>query len=526
MTSILGLTFAGIHSSDMPVIINKITRPFSLNVSENVQDVFGKNGNVWMGNSISSNTFSIDITVTGNSRQERINNTRIIANWLFQIDDYSEQEMIFDEEPDKAYYGHFVGSSTMDDNLADWGTTTLTFVCSDPFAYKEQIDTDTFTASPAVLDVQTQVKTKPIINVKVNDDITSLALINNDDDYIYLGNPTDPDQAQSIVNQTEKVLHDDMSSVNSWQSNTDQNYIDGIVAGQFKANNYALYTENGDYGSGPRWHGPSLKKFIGNAELQDFKVDAWVSFKMNDYRDMGIVRVYLIDANNKSLGYISLKSNNDNPFTIFQCKAGTEQDGHDVCYTGGSNWKVTKKEKQTYKKKVNGKWKWFNRWVPVTYTKSKYYDFYGVIEVKRIANVWTATIIGMDPHQKELWRNVYTWTDKNNKYTNAKLSGVAIWNAQWSSHQVMGTNAITDITIYKVNNDGWENPTQIPVIASSGDEIMIDCESHKILKNGENFMTQLLVGSSFFNLSPGTNAIGYAPDDKVDIAISYRPKYQ
>lgn len=520
----LGLTFSGIHSQDMPIVINTITRPFSMNSSELVQEVQGMNGNVWMGNHNSSISFTIDITVIGDTRAERINNTRTIANWLFQIDNFDEQEMIFDEEPDKTYYGHFVGSSNITD-LVDWGSTSLTFTCADPFAYKEQVDTDVFTSSPATLDVASQVATKPIINVQVNSDITSLALTNSNNDYIYLGNPTDDDQSQTTVNPDQNVFNDPMTNTTTWAANTSTNYINGVVAGQYECNNYALFTGSADYGTGTGWHGPSLKEFIPSSQqLQDFKVDAWVSFKSNNDASEGVCRIYLIDANNNSLGYICLKDNSGDPFTIFQCKAGTESNGHDVCYTGQNHWGIEKKV--SYKKKVNGKWRWFSRWVYSGHMENKFNDFYGVLEVKRIGNVWTATIIGMNKVQQPQYRYTYSWTDKTNAYTSPKLAGVAIYNASYGTKPVMDSaNAITNVSIYQENTSGWENANQIPVIASSGDEIMIDCEAHNILKNGDSMMDQLLIGSTFFDIAAGTEVIGYSPADKVNIALSYRPKY-
>lgn len=517
ITTELGFTYAGTHSLDMPVVINRITRPFSMNSSEITQEVNGKNGNVWLGNHNSSISFTIDITVTGDSRTERISNTRTVANWLFQTGDYEEKEIIFDEEPDKAYYGHFVGSPMVADS-ADWGTTSLTFTCSDPYAYKEQVDTPEYIETPIVLPVVSQVPTKPIINVKVNDDITSLAITNSNNKYIYLGNSVDMDKGQTVSNPYPIVFHDSMTDLDTWESNSGAGYITGSVSGSYRADTNSFSVSS--YGTGTGWHGASLKKMndLGQ-QVQDFKVDAWVSLKSVNPLSRGLVKIYLLDNSGNSFGYVSLKDNSGDPYAVFQSRAGTDTSGHDVCYASGSTWAVP--VQTSFEKRVNGQWRWFTEWVNSDHSMNTFNDFYGVIEVKRVGNVWTATIIGMSSNHMEQYRQSYTWVDSNNQYT-SKLGGIAIYSAAYGSEPSMSVNSIADVTAYQVGDTG---NNVIPVIASAGDEIMIDCETHKILKNGQLFMNELLIGSTFFDLNPDTEVLGYSPSNKVNLAVSYRPKY-
>lgn len=522
-TNEFGFTFASIHSRNYNIRVVEIRRNIFAEPTENEQTVPGKKGTVYFGTSIGHRIIQIDIKIIASSHQERNDIAHDIANWLMDSAD-QDDELIFDDESDKDYYGHFATNSTIIRSLYN-GVATIEFHCSDPFAYKEQVDTSVYTSSPATVPVSSQVSTHPIINVQVNQPITYLALTNSNDDFLYLGSPEDPDQGTTTQSKETSIFHDSMTSMVPWQANSAQNYINGTIAGQYEANNYALFTGSSDYGSGSSWHGPSLKQFFGGSQqLQDFRVSAWVSFKSNNYASMGVCRIYLIDANNNSLGYICLKDNSDDPFTIFQCKAGTEQNGHDVCYTGGYHWEL--KKKISVKKKVNGKWHWFTEWVNADHMENKFNDFYGVLSVSRIGNIWTAIIIGMNSVQQEQYRFTYTWTDKANAYTAPKLAGLAIYNAAYDTKPVMDSaNAITDLTVYQENIAGWQDATQIPIIAGAGDEIMIDCEAHKIMKNGSVWMDELLIGSQFFEIQPGTEVIGFAPADKVNLALSYRPKY-
>ncbi|MDD9147821.1 phage tail family protein [Sporolactobacillus sp. CQH2019] len=516
-----GFSLNGDHSRNYNIRIIDITRNIFAEPTENEQTIPGRKGTVYFGTSIGHRIILVDIKIVASSNEERNTLAHNIANWLMDTAD-QDDELIFDDEADKDYYGHFATDSQITRSLYS-GAATLEFHCSDPFSYKEQVDTGIYTSSPVALPVSGQVPTKPIINVKVNADITSLALTNSKNDYLFLGSTIDPDQGQAPANKTPAVFGDPMTDSSIWAANTDENYINGTVAGQFQVSAQAFLTQSADYGTGSAWHGPSLKRFLsGSQQLQDFRMDAVVWFDSQNYKSMGVCRIYLIDANNNSIGYICLKDNDAvNPFTIFQAKAGTEDKGHDICYTGQQDWMIKKNE--TLKKKVNGRW--ISYTAPVNVASTNIFNgFYGILSIQRIGNVWTATITKWDNKNNPQWKYTYTWTDASNQFT-GKLAGVAIYNAAYGTAAVMDHNQQADIKVYQIIDGGKPGATEIPVIATAGDEIMVDCEAHKVLKNGELFMTPLLIGSTFFDIQAGTEVIGYAPADKVDIALSYRPKY-
>lgn len=516
-----GFSLNGDHSRNYNIRIVEIKRNIFSEPTEIEQTIPGRKGSVYFGTYIGHRIILVDIKIIASSHEERNILVHNIANWLMDTAD-QDDELIFDDEADKDYYGHFATNSQITRSLYS-GSATLEFHCSDPFAYKEQIDSPVYSSSPTTIPVSSQVPTKPIINVQVNADITSLALTNANNDYIFLGSPTDPDQGQAAANKFPGVFGDPMTDSSTWAANTDENYINGTIAGQFQVSAQAFLTQSADYGSGSSWHGPSLKKFIpGSKQLQDFKLDAWVWFDSQNYKSMGVCRIYLIDANNNSIGYIELKDNSGDPFAIFHAKAGTESNGHDICYTGQNHWGIMKKV--SYQKKVNGKWRWFTRSAYTGVMENIFNNFYGILEIQRIGNVWTATITKMSSTQVPQFKYTYKWIDTQNLYT-GKLAGVAIYNAAYGTSPVMDHNQQADIVIYEVLDGGKPGASEVPVIASAGDEIMIDCEAHKILKNGDLWMDELLIGSTFFDLAPGFEDIAFDPVDKVNIAVSYRPKY-
>ena len=84
---------------------------------------------------------------------------------------------------------------------------------------------------------------------------------------------------------------------------------------------------------------------------------------------------------------------------------------------------------------------------------------------------------------------------------------------------------MTEVTI---NNTSPETPEEYnQIIFESGDIVNIDCENNTVIKNGENFMQYLDIGSTFFPLSPGVNDVSVATSCKgqVSAAISFTEKF-
>ncbi|EAG9849079.1 TPA: phage tail protein, partial [Listeria monocytogenes] len=56
----IGFTYAGIHSNDIPAVVNSIKRN-AINISENMQEVPAKIGGYFFGNSVGTRSFDINI---------------------------------------------------------------------------------------------------------------------------------------------------------------------------------------------------------------------------------------------------------------------------------------------------------------------------------------------------------------------------------------------------------------------------------------------------------------------------------
>ena len=79
-----------------------------------------------------------------------------------------------------------------------------------------------------------------------------------------------------------------------------------------------------------------------------------------------------------------------------------------------------------------------------------------------------------------------------------------------------------------VTNHTPETPEEYnEIIFEPGDIVNIDCENNTVIKNGENFMQHLDIGSTFFPLSPGKNDISVSTSctSQVSAAISFVEKF-
>ncbi|MEY6599831.1 distal tail protein Dit, partial [Listeria monocytogenes] len=165
------------------------------------------------GNSVGTRSFDINITLMGKSETERVEIAHDLNNLIIQTNSF-ESEIIFDDEPEWIYYGHFAQMAELTELQTDNYTTTITFICSDPRGYGEQQEIS-LPESPAIIEVAGSQSTSPIIHAIATDDLTSLSFA-TDDDYIFLGADIDPDTGQTAVKMYENVLSDRANDMTLW----------------------------------------------------------------------------------------------------------------------------------------------------------------------------------------------------------------------------------------------------------------------------------------------------------------------
>ena len=150
--------------------------------------------------------------------------------------------------------------------------------------------------------------------------------------------------------------------------------------------------------------------------------------------------------------------------------------------------------------------------------------FYGNFHVKRVNGVWEVGINKKRITDKSVIKNLSKNNLSNDKYPTGDLAYIVVYMAAYGNYSVQ-LMKMTEVTI---NNTSPETPEEYnQIIFESGDIVNIDCENNTVIKNGENFMQYLDIGSTFFPLSPGVNDVSVATSCKgqVSAAISFTEKF-
>ena len=131
---------SGVKLSEIGIIVGRVVRPISPTMTGYNQQAIAQYGTTYQGMSFGSKTFQIPITIKASSKEEYNSKSRALVNILITPNDNSELGVVFGEEPDIIYYGHF-------ENIPDpqpltetsWDySTTLSFVASDPRGFYNQ----------------------------------------------------------------------------------------------------------------------------------------------------------------------------------------------------------------------------------------------------------------------------------------------------------------------------------------------------------------------------------------------------
>lgn len=117
-------------------------------------------------------TIEVDIEVKADSRYDMRSNIRNIANLLFTRE---EKELRFNDELDKYYMAKLSGESSLK-QFYNFGTATLTFIASNPYAYSDKKIISIVNKETLFLDGS--VETYPKFNITIKSNISNLKINN------------------------------------------------------------------------------------------------------------------------------------------------------------------------------------------------------------------------------------------------------------------------------------------------------------------------------------------------------------
>jgi predicted phage tail component-like protein len=381
----------------------------------------------------------------------------------------------FNDESDREYFGqlgrveHRIEKSCIYQG-------TLYFVCPDPHKYGPE----KMIENPSNFLVEGSVETYPTIKVEVKQDTTFVAV--SDGERINLiGNPTEVEQTP--YERETRVLWDQLGALTGWTTST--SVEEGTNAGAITTNGYEFSASS--YGTGTAWHGPALKKSIGQT-IQDFRVDVLLQ-QIGSAGQLGGVEIALLDASSQFTAKLQMfKRSTGSGANTARLRAGKYDNGHDIINEYGDQW-----------------WVWQN--------------FDGILRIERVGNVWTAYVARIDKGVFNTTR-LRTWTDSEGVAA-APITQVQV--QLWQHGSTPATNQrIKDIKVFRIN----QQSSGIPYVARVGDVIEFDHQVDIIRKNGEDITKEKAFIGEYFPLKTGMNTLVVEPAEAIEKAeVRWRPKW-
>lgn len=231
---------------------------------------------------------------------------------------------------------------------------------------------------------------------------------------------------------------------------------------------------------------------------------------------MGRLEVYLFDNNSQKLGKFVIRDSEQ----YFEYTQPEVYIGNKLVLSDGvdapSPKTETKKDEdgnKTITKVDSGK---FGNWN----------EFKGTFKLKRVKKgsgyLWTCEV-NKQVDGKTTQRLVSnSLSDK--AFPTGNLNHVVIWFGQYGDVIPVDTMTVSNIKVSRVNP--VSNTTTNRAIFKQGDQLIIDCENNEIELNNNPFMSELDIGSKFFNVGKGTSQfMVVSDDDAIDVSASITEKW-
>lgn len=410
----------------------------------------------------------------------------IAEDLAFVLDSDDVVPITFTDEPGRTYYGIYTGSIEKDDISHRHATVEITFLCPDPYKYAGETTLSVPADGRITVDPGGTVKTYPTLEFVADNAVTFVSCV-APDGHVILGSPATIEDTK--VEEWEKVFDDDMATTTGWTtgSTVADNATPAGTIGSDGDNFYAT-----DYSTGSGWHGPAVKKSISNP-VQDFKMQAWFFFR-STVDEVGRAEVYLLDDSNNVVCKVALKELSINQEqTIGELRAGPwGGPGKAMINSAGSS----------------------NPYV--------WNDFEGYLEIERIGNKWSASVIGYKDGKYYGRMSNKTWIDEDNEVMNP-ITQVNVHFGQSGTHPVTHTMKVRRVRVYKYNAPG---SNQIPYIAEAGDVITVNTHNGEILRNGIPTPWMYNPATKWFALEPGTTDLAFEPSADITAEIRYKGRWK
>jgi predicted phage tail component-like protein len=547
--SLLTFNFCGVDAvADLDLIVNDIRMPVTPEITENVQQVPGMVGAVFLGNTYGQKVFEIEVTIKANDSAERVDRIHELTELVMTFGD-GEYPMVFSNDSQYTYYGHFTNISVPERVVRDlsWATVTMTFTCSNPKGYGQYTTFDV-TENPTSIYPNGRSECYPIFTCIPKQDVQKIAVASEDGEYVFLGEGVDLDTGEALQNLEPLVVSDECDALSNWTPVTTPTFEveNGVVRGSIFADQWSFGVSSFGAAYGGKWHGPLISRWLPGA-YNDFRIRIRLANRQYYPRAMGKIELYLLNNSGGRIGKIMLRDSENSKVVTAQVQLGTTSGGtHKDLYFGAGAIKQGRTVQKTIRVKngtktvtYKGKTTTVQLWRTVTINEDLdtgvFTDFYGYIELKKIGNKYRVEILKLDSKSNPAWTKpiVINWTDTSNTYSGNNLAGIALYCAKYDITE----DTANPVVAYRNNGlslsgvqvwniiDGGNDSTKPKTIAHAGDEIKINCENHNVYKNGAYFMDKFYIGSQFLTMNGGIyKTFAFEPGlDKADWYVEYRP---
>jgi predicted phage tail component-like protein len=527
--------------------IKKVTHSILPPQTVNTLSIPARHGEYYTGRKYGPRVITVDYLIEAPSQEEMYICIDALAWWL---DQDGPAPLILDDAPDRLFYA-IVKDNTDYDTLLIYGYGQLTFICPDPFAYST-IEKSIVPDEDGIFTFENEgtAETFPRFKVTFNNSATFVSFT-SPDGIILIGNPNEPDKI--VLPKTQYVLNDNMRSTSGWVNAGNildsgrQNTGSVVAEGEgIKASSYGTGTAGAKI-----WHGPAIRKDLSEI-VKDFEVRIRLWFQSADGTSrldgdqMGRLEIYLFDQNGGKIGKLVMRDSYTHyEFNIPEIFIGNTTFLEKQPAAPGPK-KVTQKYYETYTvksgdtlseiaqkyhmsymtlAKLNGikdpdKIYVGQKLKVATKTTTKevwpthvgdYNDFFGEFTLSRVGTKWYAEVSRMDPDTFKKSKTIKkTFYDTEGIYTKAGLSYIVIHFAQYDTNPVVQNMKVTDVKVIKHNTD---TVIDIPEIFQAGDELEVDLTDSSVWLNGEPFMQEVDVGSTFFPIYEGETQVKVNTDD-------------
>lgn len=553
-----GFSIGGNHSSNYNIKVIDIHRNVLPEISENLLNIPARKGSYFTGITVQHRVIQVDIKVVANSHAERLSYVEKIAYWLFK-DIHADQEIVFDDATDRAYYGHVANSTAIARSLY-YGKATIEIHCSDPYAYgTNQINFSADNTGLFTIDNLGSAPVYPIFTTNFANPASSISYV-APNGIILLGTPSNVDK--TTVPATEFILNDNMQDVSTWTT-ADASLIDGrTLSGSVTQGANGMYV--GSFGTGSGWYGPAVRKNLPTT-VQDFTVKAQIQLASQnstqswDASKIGAIDIYLYDANNVKVGKLSMwDGTTEYDYNVPRMEFNNGDTLLEVTSSIPSPQVITQKDAVYYTvvKGDNLSTIAYRNGIPLsqlesingispsnttiypgqrlkikdaTYTQTvystnmgNYNNFNGQLTIQRIGTTWYAEVKRTDMGSNTFLQS-NTYYDVDMKYSQSPVAYIVINLLACGTYN---TPAIIEVDGIQVIKNNPVDNTQNQTIFQAGDELVVDMNDSSARLNGDLIMNQLDIGSTFFPIDPGTSEVRVLTDDQsATHTVTYTPRY-